>query len=511
MAYEHHISKYKGGAAKSDARESGSLYNASDMTVLKDNWAAIMEKVQIQKYASLEPTYEEILAVHKTALSFVKHKKRKIYGGYALNLLVKQKDPQDAIYKSNKIADIDFYSPDPIQDLIELCNILHEKGFKYVVGKEAQHKETYSITVNQLLYCDISYVPRNIYNTMPFMEIDGYAVIHPHFMWIDYLRMMTDPLLSYWRFETDCSGNLKSFKRFHLLQKHFPLPQSTNPIDISGSTPGLDTSLGKIEEFIRGKKTLLSVGFLAYNLYVGESKISDKKIKKIEIPYYEMISTNYRDDCLKLLEFLKSDVIIKDHINHKEFFPYFQLVGHSVEIYYDADLIARIYTNNMMCIPYIDVKLPDKSSVRVGTFHVVLLYSLASIMRARSIKNLEDKNLYYTICSHIIEMRNHYLETTGKTFIDAGLFAEFTANCAGETIQPDRQRQLLIEMRKKQNKRYVFRYEPADGVRDPGSIPYQFANSSGNEIKNIKHLKLADTPPSDDMEGDFDDTPSDDK
>ncbi len=200
-----------------------SLYSENDVRLLSDNWERIMKEVEEQKYLMIEPSKEEMLNVHKIICDFVKENKRKIYGGFGLNLLIKEKNQNDVIYKPDQISDIDFYSPNPIVDLMKLCNILHAGGFK--------HQETYNITVNYLTYCDISYVPKNIYNKMPFKEIEGYTVIHPHFMWIDYLRMFTDPLISYWRM----NDNLKSFKRFCLLQKYFKFPRNDLPIEIEES------------------------------------------------------------------------------------------------------------------------------------------------------------------------------------------------------------------------------------------------------------------------------------
>ena len=98
------------------------------------------------------------------------------------------------------------YTSKQVDSCAELCNILFDKGFKYVVGKDAIHKETYKLTVNLIDYCDITYVPKNIYNRMPFKEINGFNLIEPSFMTIDYLRMLSDPINSYWRIE-------KSFKR----------------------------------------------------------------------------------------------------------------------------------------------------------------------------------------------------------------------------------------------------------------------------------------------------------
>ena len=489
-----------------------SLYQSNDVDLLLNNWDSILADVEKQKLILFEPTLDEMKEVHNIILNFIKTMKRKIYGGIALNMLVNDKDSKDAFYKPTKIPDIDFYSPEPIIDLMKLCNILHKKGYKYVAGREAMHQETYSIYVNYMLYCDISYVPRNIYNKMPYKEIDGYILIHPHFMTIDYLRMMTDPLISYWRFES----NLKSFKRFFLLQKHYPLPSNNSPIDISESIPALDSALKIVFDFMINKKTIIVIGFYAYDYFLNESKIIEKKNNKFKIlpiPYFEFISTNFRDDSLNLIDLLKSDIILNKELKHTEFYPFFQFTGHSVEIYLGNDLIVRIYNHNKKCIPYQDVPAINftdgkkdeikKSIIRIGTFPYVLLYSLISSIRGKVNNDEDTKSLYYTMTSHLTEMRNYYLSSNKKTYLDNTVFKEFIVNCIGETIQPERQKRLLIENRKKKNKRYNFTYEPDNGIRDPESI-YIFANSSGNAINNPKNLKLANIMKEDDDDDDDD-------
>ena len=144
-----------------------------------DNFPNIMKEIEYRKLHELEPTIDEISKVQKIVSNFIKKKKRKVYGGFALNLLLSNKNPDYAIYDENDTPDIEFYSPKPLDDLIELCDLLHEEGYKYVMGQEAHHKETYSIFVNYQLYCDISYMSSNIYNKVRYIQIDGYNLIHP--------------------------------------------------------------------------------------------------------------------------------------------------------------------------------------------------------------------------------------------------------------------------------------------------------------------------------------------
>ena len=264
-----------------------SLYDKDDIQLLSKNIDEINEKIERKQLEMYEPNNEERKKITEIILTFTKENRRKIYGGYALNNMVVDKSKTEGFYKDYQTPDIDFYSPTPLEDLVNLCNIIHKAGFKRVLGKEARHADTYSIIVNFQLYCDITYVPRNVYNKMPFKEINGIHYIHPFFMAIDYLRMITDPLASYWRIE-------KGLKRMVLLQKHYPLPVINKPIQNIDSNPDLDKAVNLVTSFLINRKTCIAIGFYAYNYFVEKSGTTNKNIKPINIPYHEFISTNYK-------------------------------------------------------------------------------------------------------------------------------------------------------------------------------------------------------------------------
>ena len=79
-----------------------SLYTQNDLTAISDNWETILKEVERQKDVMLEPPKDEIISVHQVICDFVKQHNRKIYGGYALNMLIKNKNPKDAVYKEIK-------------------------------------------------------------------------------------------------------------------------------------------------------------------------------------------------------------------------------------------------------------------------------------------------------------------------------------------------------------------------------------------------------------------------
>ena len=110
---------------------------------------------------------DDIKKISSTVLNFVKDKKRIVMGGYALNILLKN-NGSDSIYSDvvdpSEIPDIDVYSPDPISDLFDICNIIHKMGYKRVQGKEGIHKDTYKLFVDNENFLDLGYVPKYFYD-----------------------------------------------------------------------------------------------------------------------------------------------------------------------------------------------------------------------------------------------------------------------------------------------------------------------------------------------------------
>ena len=169
------------------------------------------------------PAPEDVKEIVKIVMNFVKDKKRKIYGGFGLNAIIKSKNKNDAFYSDDEIPDVDVYSPTPIEDLVELCYTLNEKGFTDVFGKEAMHEGTYKIFTRGYNAIDLSYVPKMIYDNIPFVELNNVRYVHPHFAMIDFYRIMSEPYFSSWRWA-------KVFKRLNLIQKHYPIEKTTGDL-----------------------------------------------------------------------------------------------------------------------------------------------------------------------------------------------------------------------------------------------------------------------------------------
>lgn len=453
-----------------------SLYNDNELELFSKHIDEIVLHIDKIVGEKLDPTLKETIEISKIVVSFVKKNKRKIYGGSALNQAVKSKNPELAFYSDDEPHDMDTYSPEPVRDAVELCKLLNEKGYKNVVGREAIHKETYSVAVNGKAYCDFSYVPKNIYHRMPFMEIDGYTVTHPMFMWIDYLRMFVDPLLSSrlrWS---------KSFKRFYLLQKYYPIKQQKKQLKFKEKAMN-QKLYDTIISYLKEHKTTITVGQVAYNAYVEVSKPSQKYISKIPVTEIEVISTDYANDVTNMIKHLQENGY--DKIQLQENYPFFQLTGFGSTILDDSIERIRIYDYNKICLPYVDYK-----GLRIGSFHLNLLKVMINAIYSRANENKEYEQMFFEMASHEIEMRRNFLIDKNQNFLDNSIYKDFNGECIGYTQDPKVER--LEEMNITHGKGR-FDYHPESGKQiDPNS--WVFKNSSGNAIRNMKNYKIRIEP-----------------
>ncbi|RYE12704.1 MAG: hypothetical protein EOP34_10310, partial [Rickettsiales bacterium] len=376
----------------------------------------------------------------KSIFEFIKQKKRKIYGGTALNEVIKLNNPDDAIYDDYKFSDVEFYSPEPVVDLVELCNKLHNEGYKHVVGQEADHHETYSIFSNFTLYCDITYVPKRVYVGIQTIIIKELFYTYPHFMLIDYLRMFNDPMNSARRWD-------KAFHRKYLLLKYYPIEHHNNPLKL----PPLNKTVEKIIEKVKldyikkGKQNdIIITGYEAYNFFVtyagGQANSekmarTQKQTSNIEdllanVEYIELVSVNYKKTVTEIYNYLKGIVDDKNKLSITEFFPLFQFTNYVTAIKYNEITVVKVYQCDGLCIP----QLKTTSGYMYVTYQYLLMSMLISKFRAHLDKDKESYFNYSIAISNLIKIRNIFLTKNKLGIINDTPFGEFKIGCVGTTV-----------------------------------------------------------------------------
>ncbi len=479
------------------------LYSNKDIELFHKKIDDVEEKLEEKEKSLLEPMLRVKKEVEKEILEYVKEFKRKIYGGYAQNRLIATKNKADAFYKEDQVADLDFYSPEPIEDLYRLANRLFQKGHKYVQASEATHKETYSIFVNFDVACDISYVPKNIYHRIPFVEINGINYAHPSFIMIDLYRIFTDPVGSgtfRWK---------KTFPRLYLLQKYYPFNRATSKLPkIPDTNTNKSKLLDVVYDYVKNRDSVIVFGKYAYNYFLQASGIrkdqmQGKKYSLLDIDSYSIISTNYKEDGTNLLKLLRDSPEYKDSVTIVEYYPFWQFLGYSTTISLNNSPIVTIYHYNKRCLPIkrVDAKkfavsiIDDKGKINLASFSLNLLMNIILTFKARVEKNEEYYQFHNIMTSHLIEIRSYFLKRNNKNLFDDTLFQEFVIDCIGESVDIIRETRLLRYTKAKEKQGpIVFRYDPAGGIKEPKST-YKFSNSSGNPIRNASNFRIVPVDP----------------
>lgn len=476
------------------------LYTNKDVDLVESEVDKLTDIIEEKKATLFEPTKKELLIAIDHVLEFVKKNKRKVYGGYAQNKLIINKNKEDAFYDDSEFPDIDVYTPKPLEDLREVADILHQKGFKDVRAGEAIHKETYNVSVGGTMVLDLSYVPTEIYNNMPFVQIDGMNYVAPEFIYIDLYKIFTEPYFSSRRWK-------KTFKRLKLLQKHYPFNKPTKKLNDSYDPPKKsEETVEKINkviyDFIKDKETFIIIGQYAYNYYLEQSKINnDQKIGKlfeqIKYPFMQLISTNYVIDTVKLYTVLSNIMKGDSKLSFKEHNPFWGMTGYGTIISYDNHPVLHIVAHDNKCLPVrVDKARFYNSSKTVvendhkltfGSFDLVLLMNLISNFRVK-VTNTSSKYHYHKIMtSHLGEMRSYYLKKSGKNLLDKSPFQSLIIDCVGKAVDPVKCAMARRKENSRKGKMIVYRYDPENPKPKPD---FKFFNSSGNEIRNTSNLKV---------------------
>lgn len=446
------------------------MYRDSDVQVIKLNLSMLENKAMKIYQEKHDPvTNDEFKDVQEMIKEFIREKGRVVYGGYAQNRLIENKSPEDGFYNEVDRADIEFYSSEPIKDTINLTNIIKKK-YDNVVGKEAVHPGTYKIYVNYINYCDISQIDPYVEKNLPIMMLENLKMAHPHFMLTDAFRVYTDPMTSYYRLT-------KVFNRFHKLMLFYPFDETLarNKLDLP-KVNHLEEVFRFIRKHIIHNSKLVVIGHYAFNHLVKKEDPNNETT----IPYYQVISTNFKEDRKNIGELLKKTY--GKNLSYQRFYPFFQFFDERIEFYYKNQVILKVYGNNDRCIVS---KYSENKKTYFATYQLLILYLLSDFSLAYVNKNKAEEKNFLIMISKINKIKNDYLESRQLNVLDDSPFQEFTMDCIGVPVEPLRASFEKVAKKIKQGKKIKFTYNPGESknVKIPN---YIFPDTSGLEIKNKK-------------------------
>lgn len=459
-------------------------FNDKRVEKIKGTLKEYIDKAEKSKLKKVEPIKQTIDNINKIIFNYIKEKKRVVYGGAAINEYIIQKNPKLKIYDEFSIADYDVYTPEPLYDLIYICNLLHEKGYKNVRGKEAVHDGTYSVMAEYYKESvfDLHYVWKGLYHKLPTNTINGIRYIDPSFIFVDIYKVYTDPLLSFnFRIE-------KVFHRGNILEKYYSFK---NDSDIQNTQKQL-SKLNNISDnkniinhilkkIVENNKDILLCGSHAYNYYIKKSKIKNTILEQLETLSIMTNKPSYYSD--KIFNILKKKVKDPTKLQIIHFHPFLELIDKKINILYHDNTIITIYGNNKRCVPY---KRINKRKYRILTYHGMLMLYYSKYIYYKCKDNHSESRKLKFLIYQIQNVRIKYLQMNNYIGIEKMPFQELIIKCKWNAHSDSVEYGKRIEKKVKLNKGpYTFVYNPVKRKLDPSKPPQLiFPNTSGNIIKS---------------------------
>jgi len=403
----------------------------------------------------LPPTLSEYEKVMGVILKYIKENKRVIYGGYAQHLLLIAKDPKQGIYRDIDRPDAEFYTPDLKGDVVNLCNELHAMGFPDVVAQDAQHESTFKIFVDYEGYCDITYRPQRVIDSIPVVPVSGYLCASPVFMYTDVFRTFAYPLDNFYRLTKtykragmlirDYPFHFKDVPRFQL--KKFSYPEKNEVLKI---VRDLGLVLGEIE---------------AHNMYMRKAGMGKKA--EITVPYIVCTSSSFQEDTIEIMKRLQQK---HSGVMREDYEGFLDLYGQRADFFVQKNdkkkVLLQVY-DEKRCVSYVTIEGTRYLSIQALAFYLLAVYQKMmcdAISKQTPDPKLNDKMVIRRqMMNNLVEAKKTYFRANpSKTPVTKGIpFQEFIVECVGVSYPERRAHRDRIKARKKAKMPYVFKYDPA--------------------------------------------------
>jgi len=388
-------------------------FSDCEMSILRSAVDKAEEKIAKRVISS-----PEIKSIIEIVENFIKKKNLICYGGTAINNILPK---EDQFYnKEMEIPDYDFFSFNALNDAKELADLYYKSGFTEIEAKSGQHHGTYKVFVNFIPIADITYIPKEIYNSIKKESIRVAGILYAP---PNYLRMGMFLELS--RPAGDTSRWEKVLKRITLLNKHYPLT-GKNCDEIDFQREFENENGNEIYETVKNtfiNQGVVFFGGFAISMY---SKYMPKNLQKQlkRIPDFDVLSHDPETTAEIVKERLKDENINNVKIVRHDAIG--DIIPLSYEIIVDKDTIAFIY-KTIACHSYNEITY-KKTPLRIATIDTMMSFYLAFLYANKP---------YYDI-ERILCMAKFLFEVQQKNRLEQkGLLKRFSIHCYGhqDTIE----------------------------------------------------------------------------
>ncbi len=423
-------------------------FNDCELAILR-NAVDQSEKIQGEKIAQSDEVKEIIDILEK----FLIRKKRICYGGTAINNIL----PKYAQFYNRDIdvPDYDFFSPNALDDAMELADIYHKHGYTEVEAKSGMHVGTFKVYVNFFAIADITYMYEPIYKSLynESLLIGGIKYASPNFLRMSMYLELSRP-------NGDVSRWEKVLKRLTLLNEHYPFISEDLKCDHVEFQRQLDQNSSLSEKmYMTILDTFIDQGVVFFGGYAIRmySKYMPEKYRKIieKNPDFDVLSEDSEQTAnivkQRLIDsgFKRVSVIHNDEIG--------EIIPEHYEIRVGKDTVACIY-KPIACHNYNTITFENKV-INVATIDTMLSFYLAFIF----------VNKYNLFRERILCMSKFLFEVEEKNRLEQrGLLKRFSMKCMGKqpTLEDIRsEKSKKFKELKKDSEEYnmwFLRYNPAN-------------------------------------------------
>lgn len=339
-----------------------------------------------------DPFYKDLISVIEIVKKFIIDNGLIIYGGSAIDYALKLHG--DRIYPDDLLPDLDFYSYDNVEHSYQLADILYQHGYKESRSINAQHMETMRVDVGENHFvADITYRPREAFDSLPTLIFNGMKIIHPDFQRIDLHSSLSFPYDNSPR-EVIFDRWTKDIKRFNLLEKYYKLKINGDIFPPTIIKAGKDIRKCVLNGYIAYAfmyyyyaksmekcKVKVDASIISGELKIEGESVSFESLGKIEICHYDV------EKCLLELNLKNSTTfetyihIIPERIECDDYVIYSTrnklLSVNSIMI---NDKTYRIVNIQYLLKHFMAMYFLDKSSPKIRNAHLARYLSLLKII-----------------------------------------------------------------------------------------------------------------------------------
>lgn len=441
---------------ESDREEACKLpqyYRHQDCNALSAAAPGIMEFAEALRREHMPPKPFTRSAVFSIILDLIQERGRKVYGGWALDAALRQskvaheQGVQPLYADAANPPDIEFYSPDPVRDVKDICDRAHKSGLRFVQGREAAHTNTFTVSVEFVRFCDVTFMPAGVLPHIPVLQagvcmpaahkIWSVEAVLPEFGAIDQLRLVSDPFCSYWRLDRTLSRLAVTDRVFACIGG--PLLdgwEGTTSVAALGLLVPRDACAGgpvmaAARAWLAQSPSCVAIGVTAFRHFMEAA--GDAYAPSWTPAQITVVSVDYDRDVRTLSELLCR--ASGGTVSVTEYSPFLDFMGRSAIACMAPGVAVTLIDAMHRAVPLCG-DTDDATGLRVASFPYTVMMLHALRFRAYVQHDLGRAGMLKTMASALCAARNAHLSVRGVTAADPSCrpFHEFSTEFVGEPL-----------------------------------------------------------------------------